>query len=320
VSPEQIARFRTDLEALTGGAPGSEKRLGVAVSGGPDSMALLRLAHAAYPGAVAAATVDHGLRAEAGAEADAVADACATLGVPHRILPVRVAPGNLQEEARQARYAALADWAKAAQLPWIAVGHQRDDLAETFLMRARRGSGVGGLAAMRASRLLADGITLVRPLLGWARCELAQIAGDACALDPSNTDPRFDRARMRALIAATPELLAQRLALSARNLRDAEDALEWTAAREYQSRAETKGGTLTLDPAGLPYELVRRLAARAVTATRAAHDLHAPWREQGLDRLIADLRAGTPGTIAGVLARTKGDIWLFAMAPPRRSH
>jgi tRNA(Ile)-lysidine synthase len=319
LAPELIARFRTGLEALTGEAPSPERRLGVAVSGGPDSMAMLLLSAAAYPGAVAAATVDHGLRAEAAAEAKAVADACAGSGVPHATLPVRVAPGNLQEEARQARYAALADWAERERLPWIAVAHQRDDLAETFLMRARRGAGVGGLAAMRASRPLGPNVQLVRPLLDWARCELGQIAGNACAADPSNTDPRFDRARMRALIAATPELLAQRLAFSATNLRHAEDALAWTTTREWQARA-TGTETVTLDPAGLPYEILRRLAHRAVTTVRAAHHLHAPFREQGLDRLIATLHAGGTGTIAGVKADTKADIWRFVLAPARRSH
>src|SRR5690349_12463072 len=102
---EQVARFRADLEALTGGAP---ERLGVGVSGGPDSLALLLLAAAAWPGRVEAATVDHGLRAESAAEAAFVAGLCAQLGVPHRTLHAGMeATSNLQAAARARRYALL---------------------------------------------------------------------------------------------------------------------------------------------------------------------------------------------------------------------
>ena len=102
--PDLVLRFRRDLEALAGAAG----PLAVAVSGGPDSLALLLLARAAFPGDVRAATVDHGLRPESGAEAAAVARLCAELGVPHSILPARVerAGEGLQSAARDARYAA----------------------------------------------------------------------------------------------------------------------------------------------------------------------------------------------------------------------
>src|SRR5687767_13524944 len=88
-----VQRFRADLEALRG-APGDRGLLGVAVSGGPDSLALLLLAAAAKPGQVRAATVDHGLRAASAAEAAHVASICAAIGCPHDILTVRVAPGG----------------------------------------------------------------------------------------------------------------------------------------------------------------------------------------------------------------------------------
>ena len=137
-SRELVARFRRDAEAL---APGFA-RLGVAVSGGPDSLALLLLAQAAFPGLVEAATVDHRLRPESTIEALHVEDICARLGCPHAILDVEVpdGPAGLQAEARGARYRALGLWAEARGLPHVATAHHADDQAETVLMRLQRGS------------------------------------------------------------------------------------------------------------------------------------------------------------------------------------
>lgn len=325
---EQVERFRRDLEALTGDVPTAASPLGLAVSGGPDSMALLLLAAAAYPGAVRAATVDHGLRPEAAAEVKLVAELCGRLGVPHAGLQAPEGhsyAGNVQERARMLRYAALSQWAAAAGARWIAVAHQRDDVAETFLMRARRGSGVGGLAAMRRSRRLGDdGPMLVRPLLDWSRAELAGLIGCigvSSVEDRSNADPRYDRSRIRALIGATPDLVPSRLALSAQNLRHAEEALAWAVEREVpvRLRGDAASGVM-LDPAGLPYELRRRLARLAIDRVRGAQGLDAPWHDQGLDRLVATLDAGGTGTLAGIKAAAAPGAWCFTLAPPRRSH
>lgn len=324
---EQVERFRSDLRALTGAAPTPARMLGLGVSGGPDSMALLLLAAAAWPGAVRAATVDHGLRPEAADEAAMVADVCTQLGVPHATLlpPSGFSfAGNVQERARMLRYAVLGAWAESHGAPWVAIAHQRDDVAETLLMRARRGSGVGGLAAMRRARPIAGGTLLVRPLLDWSRAELEGLT--SCkrvpvAQDRSNRDPRYDRSRIRALIAASPDLVPSRLALSAQNLRHAEDAIEWAFAREVPTRLRTgEDGMVVLDAADLPYEFRRRLARQAVQQVRSASGMDARWHEQGLDRLVATLDAGGTGTIAGVKACAKYGEWRFSAAPPRRSH
>ena len=142
VDPALVSRFSQDLAALRPPQGG----LGLAVSGGPDSLALLLLASEALPGQVEAATVDHGLRAESAAEAEAVAQICATLGVPHAILTVEVATGNVQAEARRARYAALGGWLAARDLAALATAHHADDQAETLLLRLNRAIGVAGLA------------------------------------------------------------------------------------------------------------------------------------------------------------------------------
>lgn len=335
---ELVARFRRDLEAITGAAPDADHKLGLAVSGGADSLALLLLAAAAYPGQVVAATVDHGLRPEAAEEAAFVHRLCDRLGVPHDILrrPDGTSPhGNLQEWARWLRYFLLRAWGASGTLrsdrpwrtEWVAVAHQQNDLAETLLMRARRGAGVRGLAAMRRTRPLCEGIpgpALVRPLLGWSRAELADIVADAglaAVEDLSNGDLRYDRSRMRALLAESDELPVERLALAASNLRHAEDALEWVAEREWQARSRIENyETVWLEPEGLPYELRRRLVARAVDYVRFEFDLDTEIRGNSLDRLVATLDSGGTGTIAGVKASAKHAEWRFNLAPARRSH
>lgn len=318
-----VARFADDWQAVAERPPTQGEPLGIAVSGGSDSLALLLLARAAFPGAVAAATVDHGLRAESAAEAAFVASICARIGVPHAILPPSpemLAAGNLQDRARALRYCRLADWAAAIDAPWVAVAHQQDDVAETFLLRARRGAGLGGLAAMRARRPLRAGAAsplLVRPLLGWTRAELAALlprAGIEPVEDPSNRHPRFDRSRIRRLLGESPDLPASRLALAAGNLRDAETALAWVVEREWAVRAQEAPGQVALDLADLPRELRRRLVARAL---RSVADAPSP-RGSGLDRLIAAVDAGQVATLAGVVVRP-GPRWRFAPAPPHRS-
>jgi tRNA(Ile)-lysidine synthase len=329
---DQLARFRRDVEAITGETPTPARKLGLAVSGGSDSVAMLLLAAGAFRGAATAATVDHGLRPGAHAEAATVADLCARLQVPHAILPLppeHSFAGNLQERARLGRYATLKVWAESDPATgWVAVAHQRNDVAESFLMRARRGAGVGGLAEMRRARPLADPVTggklLLRPLLDWGRDELRAIVGEAgisFAEDPSNQQPRFDRSRIRALLAATPDLPISRLAIAARNLRRAEDALEWLVERELPARFRTdQAREVRLTVADLPYELRRRFARIAVQHVRYENGLYDAWPATGLDRFVVALDAGETATIAGVRGRAAHSEWRFSLAPPRRSH
>src|SRR4051812_29251127 len=148
--PDQklVDRFSREVDQLIG--PG--ERIGVAVSGGPDSLALLLLAARARPGLVEAATVDHALRPESAGEAAFVAELCGRLAVPHEILTVEweeKPETAIQERARIARYRLLGRWAKERGLTALATAHHLDDQAETFLMRLARGAGVKGLAGMR---------------------------------------------------------------------------------------------------------------------------------------------------------------------------
>lgn len=289
----------------------------VAVSGGGDSLTLLWLAARALPGRVTAMTVDHGLRAAAADEAALVARCAADAGVPHRLLRLAVAPGpgNLQAQARTARYAAMAEECRRLGIDMLLTAHHADDQAETLLLRLARGSGPGGLAGVRA-RTVIDGIKVRRPLLAWRRRDLARVLADAgwqAADDPSNRDPRFDRTQARALLAATPWLEAQRLAASAAHLAEAEDALAWAAARAWESRAVVAEGVVTLDPEALPAEIRRRLLLCGLNAMGVA----APDGAQ-VARLQARLCDGRAGTLGGVKARALPDgRWRLSLAAPR---
>jgi tRNA(Ile)-lysidine synthase len=314
-----VARFRADLEALAGGPP---ERLGLAVSGGPDSLALLLLAAAAFPGRIAAATVDHGLRAESGLEALHVENICDRLGCPHTILGVEMPGGRegLQAEARDARYAALAGWAAAEDIAFLATAHHADDQAETLLMRLQRGSGVAGLSGIRPMRRHGD-LIILRPLLGWTKAELVHIVGQAAiepADDPSNRDPRFDRTAIRAFLADNPQFQPQRLARTAAAAREADEALAWAADQLAEDRITCQGGEWRIDPAGLPSALKRRLLGRAIAQIRREHGLEPPWTGgEDVDGLLTALDEGGAGTLGGVMGRG-GAVWLLRAAPPRR--
>lgn len=180
------------------------RRVGVAVSGGSDSMAMLHLMARVAPQmgwVVHAVTVDHGLRPEAAAEAQFVADACAGLGVSHETLSWHrtASSGNLQDQAARARYGLIAGWARERGLTHIVVGHTANDQAETFVMGLTRRSGIDGLAGMRREWVEGD-ITFVRPFLLQERAYLRaylERAGLAWIDDPSNDNDRFARVKIR---------------------------------------------------------------------------------------------------------------------------
>jgi len=210
-------------------------RLGVAVSGGGDSVALLcLLADWAAEGgpAIEAVTVDHGLRPESAGEAKGVAQLCGDLGIRHTTLRWQGwdGRGNLADQARRTRYRLMSDWAVERGLQAVALGHTQDDVAEGFVMRLTRGAGLDGLSAMADRRVIQNGVTLLRPLLQCSRAELREDLkrrGQIWVDDPSNDDDRFERARIRNALAVLEDydLDPQRIAESAGYLREARDEL-----------------------------------------------------------------------------------------------
>ncbi|SUZ30574.1 tRNA(Ile)-lysidine synthase [Roseibaca ekhonensis] len=262
-------RFNGAMDTLL---PDPPQALGLAVSGGGDSMALLHLASgwAARHGCrLYVASVDHGLRPEAKGECALVAARAAGLAAPHDILPWSWdGRGNLQDRARQARQDLLAAWANARGITHVALGHTRDDQAETLLMRLKRGSGVDGLAAMAPART-AKGLTWLRPLLDTRRDTLRahlRSLGWDWADDPSNDDTGYERVRTRQAIA-TLGLDVDRLAETADRMAAARSVLDNAAQQAAGALVRQEHGDLLLDRAGLsalPADTRDRLVAAAL--------------------------------------------------------
>ncbi|MEL7469926.1 MAG: tRNA lysidine(34) synthetase TilS [Pseudomonadota bacterium] len=243
--------FRAALRRLI---PGQCNVLGVAVSGGGDSMALLDLAASSgFCDHIVAATVDHGLRAEARGEAQLVASHCVTLGISHDLLSLPSLPeaGNLSARLRDARYGVLASWAKGKSACAVLLGHTMDDQAETVLMRLARGSGAEGLSGMAPVREV-DDVQFLRPLLSLRRQDLRSwltAHGIAWAEDPTNEDQSFDRVKARhALEVLTPlGIDVPGLAATADRLRRQGEVLT-TAAKELADQAcRENGGTVVIN-------------------------------------------------------------------------
>jgi tRNA(Ile)-lysidine synthase len=290
------------------------------VSGGPDSLALLLLADAAIPGRFEVAAVDHGLRADSARECDAVGALCAERGIAHTTVRPAIAPaGNLQANARAARYAALGEWAAARGLGAIVTAHHADDQAETLLMRLARGAGLRGLAGMRRVAAVPGhpGLPLLRPLLGWRKTELEVVvaqAGLAPARDPSNADLRFERVRVRSALAGLPWLDPTALAASTAHLGEADTALDWATAREWEERVSAEGAALVYRQQG-PRAIRLRVIERIV-ATLGNEGMP---RGAEIARLDDSLSAGRTATLGGVRAAPGKQGWRFAPAPPRKT-
>lgn len=308
----------TRVRAQFGSAPPA--RLGVAVSGGGDSVALLHILAGCFdPGSVHlyAVTVDHGLRKEAADEACQVAVLAESLGISHTTLHWSGwdGRGNLQGEARQARYKLMSDWARTQEIAVFALGHTADDQAETVLMGLARRSGVNGLSAMPVRRIQ-DGISLIRPLLGITRAELRTYLEEhdiAWTDDPSNDDLRFDRVKMReALKVLAPlGLTAQSLSEVATNMSQAREALDWFSFLSARDLASVDGGDVVLDLRQfrtLPEEIARRLLVRSIGWV--CGDVRGPRRAAVTEALDA-VRAGRSFTLSGCqLLRHNRKIWV----------
>ena len=249
------------------------KALLIAVSGGPDSTAHVSLgAHGERSRGrpkIVAATVDHGLRAESAAEADAVARLCARLGIKHATLRWKGAkPATLlQERAREARYRLLVDHARAIRADAILTAHHADDQAETVLFRLLRGSGVAGLRGMEAFTAR-EGITIARPLIGAKKSALidyCRARGFDFVEDPSNADPRFARTRLRALIKSLSEegLDDKALGRLARRAAETEEALAHMTA-EVEAKLGAEGAIDARALYSAPIAIVERVLARRI--------------------------------------------------------
>ncbi|MEM9432736.1 MAG: tRNA lysidine(34) synthetase TilS [Pseudomonadota bacterium] len=289
-------------------------KVGVAVSGGSDSIATLNiLAGAARARGVslAAVTINHGLRPEAEAEAEFVAKTCASLGLRHdtRRWDSWSGAGNLQAEARRARYSLIAQWAKDSGVDLVALGHTRDDQAETLLMRLGRAAGVDGLAEMERNFTRHD-IRFTRPFLDTGRAALrAHLlrAGLSWMDDPSNEDPQFDRVKARKLLAALEmnDITASDLATTARHMSRARDALNWMVVRLAGDHVQERAGGLEYNGLDeLPEELARRFI---LSGLRWITDADYPPRSRSISRIL-DASQSETMTLAGCVADWDGGV------------
>jgi tRNA(Ile)-lysidine synthase len=337
VSDREASGLFRGLEDLPG--------LLLAISGGPDSTALLVLAarwakQLKRAPKLFAVTVDHGLRPEAAREAAAVRKLAGRLGVPHRTLRWRGKKphSGLQVAARNARYELLAQAARREGIAHIATAHTLDDQAETVLFRMARGSGLLGLTGMAhiaplpvapLPARIEQEIFLVRPLLHVSKARLIatlKAAKIGYSEDPSNQDPRFTRARVRTLmpVLAREGLDARGLARLALRLRRAEAtvALAVDAARAALAPPPwRRHGPIVFETsrfARLPAEVGLRLLGEAVTHTGNEGPVELAKLEalyEGLRQAPSRLRR----TLAGALITLSGDHLTVECAPLRRA-
>jgi len=312
----------------------------LAVSGGPDSTALLWLAarwrRALKSGPqIIAATVDHRLRAESAREAREVRRIATVLGIAHRTLVWRgdKPATGVPAAARDARYALLAAAARRAGASAVVTAHTLDDQAETVLMRLSRGSGIGGLGGMvRASRR--EGVALLRPFLEIPKDRLVATLRRAkidFASDPTNHDIAYTRPRLRELMPALAAegADARNLARLAARLARANAALELMAdgAERYLRRLDaekTAGDVIGFDLAGfdrLSEELRVRLLWRAID--RIGHEGPAELgKVETLLRALDAARQARPvrfrQSLAGAVVAIERGRLTIRPAPPRR--
>ena len=293
--------------------PDKTLKLGLAVSGGGDSMAMLHLfaRHAsASRYELEVATVDHGLRPEAAEEVQFVAGVCRDLGVQHKTLRWTGwdGTGNVQAKGRDARYALLADWARGRGLDCVLVGHTSDDVAETFLMRLARGSGLDGLAAMERS-FTRNGVDFKRPLIQLDRELLRRFLRRhdlEWRDDPSNEDRRYQRVVARDVLKALEPLGidTDKLVSAASDLLMAKHAVKrmvWECAEQIVT---VDGGDFLIARrsfAASSVEVGRRLLS-ALLHWQGGTD-YPPRADTWVDLDIA-LQRGKPHTLNGCLATT----------------
>jgi tRNA(Ile)-lysidine synthase len=306
----------------------------LAISGGPDSVALMLLIkkwsdRPKY--SIAVATVDHGLREESSREAETVGQWAQELGFTHYHLNwlEEKPPTRLQERAREARYRLLETCAKEIGADAIVTAHHADDQAETILLRLTRGSGLTGLAGMADTRKL-NKIKLLRPLLNFSKADLVKICHEAhhpYFNDPSNLNDKYTRGRLRKLMPTLAEegLTSDALRRLGQRAQRVNVALDFYAksarAQALIEQQDDKTLFSAVELECLPSEIVLRLLAQEITRLCPQFLL----RLERLERLVSQLHdalltsAPWQKTLAGCLIKINKGVVEIGRAPPRKS-
>lgn len=308
-------------------------RLGLAVSGGADSLALLLLAcrwsrERSGPELIVY-TVDHGLRPEAAAEARMVLDLAHSLELEARLLEWRgdKPETGLQESARQARYALIGAAMKADGAEALVTAHHREDQAETVLMRLAHGSGLEGLKGMELSSLL-DDVRVLRPLLNVSRDSLREIlnaAGVTPSEDPSNSDVHYERVRWRALMPELADMGLDAVTIGqfAARMAEANTALAVMADAAFDSIVMLDGfgaaRFLSRDFEALSPAIATRVLHRVLNVVGGRQKTRALGQVERLrDNLLVDPTVGST-TAHGCIIRFDGETVIVAREPGRLS-
>ena len=332
VSPQEAAELLNPLRLY--------RHVGLAVSGGGDSMSLMWLAaqwagQTQQPPKLTVLSVDHGLRPGSAEDASWVVEQAGALGLAGAMLEWHGAKPTtgVQARARQARYDLLIGWCIDHGAGALVTAHSLEDQAETFLMRLARGSGVDGLSAMRPEREEAreegreDRIAILRPLLGVSGARLRSTlvaAGVRWLEDPANRDPHFERVRWRSTLARLEQegLAPAMIALSARRLQRASQALEHATSKLEADVVEQDAKQASFRLAAVqdaPEELMLRLLKRLIMRYGAGGE---PPELAALERLGEWIAQGVSGgrTLAGCrITRRKDAVWI-RREDPRRQH
>ena len=324
---ERVDAGATDLSAIFD--PFAEARgLLLAVSGGPDSVALMLMAvewarRAAAPPPLFVATVDHGLRQESREEAETVARWAAALALPHEILTWRgdKPRTRIQELAREARYALLIDHAVKIGADHVVTAHHADDQAETILFRLLRGSGIAGLTGMAHSSLR-NGIVVARPLLAYPKARLlayCQAKAHPFLHDPSNANPDFARTRLRRLrgLLADAGLDRQALLRLGRRAERANAALA-QASQATHAKLKIDRGPAAFSADLTPFthqteEILLRILADELKLIRGERPVRLDRLESLVSVLIERLAKRSPfrGTLGGMIIALDSTGWLM---------
>lgn len=309
-APDVLGCFR---KALLAHSIQESQNIGLSVSGGGDSIALMHLAARCLGAkALRVITIDHGLRPDAAAEIALVADQAGALGLHHTVAKWEWdQTGNLQAAARAGRWAAIREWALAFNMRDVWLGHTEDDQIETVLMRLARGSGIDGLTAMYPNAIR-DGVAVFRPLLGLARADLrAWLNAERIKWcdDPSNLDPRFDRVRARQMFAQLADLglTRKRVLQTVDHMQAAHLTLQGAAVAFAKAHVRQDAGDLIFAPNAL--NLDKADAPRRVMAAGfgwVGSRGYRPRFEQLID-VVAKARKSQTVTLGGCLMRPEGN-------------
>ena len=306
MTPDRIALLRDRIAGHF--LPRAPEDLGIAVSGGSDSMALMYVLHEwSRDGGprLHAVTVDHGLRPESADEARKVAEHAQALGIPHACLKWQDwdGHGNLPDQARRARYNLMAQWAEAQGICTVALGHTADDQAETFLMRLAREAGVDGLSAMSTTRRHGR-INFCRPALRTTREELRDVLRAKKVEwieDPSNSDTAYERVRARNVLAAIAPLgiTANSISAVAHHMSEVRTTLYWYVFLAAREMVSFQAGDILIarkEFRTLQNEVKRRLLQSVLGWIANAE--YGP-RGRAIDLLMESIRGGTGMTLQG---------------------